>query len=399
MKQNSRKSLLKGFSLGIVVQVIVSGLTIVGSVYSNQALAAKKPCDLALARDFKKADLKDNGNEGSKATVVIERSEKGRFGGRLLVLKRVGKEWGSSFTDQESESYYYYQGDPRNFVMAVGLKTAGFFGFKYLDDKTMIVPDVEEFNNALQVLNQQLIKMKQEPILINFYPSEDVGLDQQMTNFEKNMGVAIATEGHRAISDTAHLYSSILTPQELLDVANANLRVGRAFIRYLGKNIETKTMISKILMQGLKDHVSGKISYNIKMGLRYVTNTLVGVNYGTAKERAQALNDSFLIIRELTFDPGAGQKTPEHTTKAWLNYFRDTDFGVIFLFKGIQLDSSLKKAITDFKKLVAEQVNNFIAEQKNNNDMKAKYRRSTDDLVNSMKARVQILETAVDQIK
>ncbi len=168
----------------------------------------------------------------SEPTVRQIGSQPGQHGGQLIVLERTGPSWGS----RANTRGFDFQGDPRWFVETVGPEAASFFGFRILDNKTMTVPDFQEFTAALAKVNARLASEGKEVVPVNFYQTIDnanVKVGRYVRTFLENRGLPMAPFDNHRIHDLSFHTGAIFLPKELLDTAAARIEYHEAFAELL----------------------------------------------------------------------------------------------------------------------------------------------------------------------
>jgi len=101
-----------------------------------------------------------------KPSVTYVDRRPGRHGGQQIRIRRITREWGSSYTLYVLAA----QGDPRDFINVFGKETAAFFGFEMISDKEMWIPDASEFNGALSAVKARLVAKGLSVPPAQFYP-------------------------------------------------------------------------------------------------------------------------------------------------------------------------------------------------------------------------------------
>ncbi|MGZ3695650.1 MAG: hypothetical protein ACXWQO_16180 [Bdellovibrionota bacterium] len=175
----------------------------------------------------------------SSPTVEVIGSNEGRNGGKLLLLKRTGKSWGSSNVTPGAGGFGYdMQGDPRWFIETLGEEGASRFGFRVIDETTMTVPDFKEFTGAIDKINAKLAEKNLEPISIKYYATADndnVLAGKYVDHFLDNRAIPIAPSGNHFVHDMSFHSGAIYLPKELLNQGAARVEYRKRFAEFLKK--------------------------------------------------------------------------------------------------------------------------------------------------------------------
>jgi len=138
--------------------------------------------------------------------------------GQRLVLHAPQGQWLSNYRSQKSAP----QLDPRIFVSLVGPDVALLFGFSQIDKKTILVPDAERLNWAIEKINARL-KAKGLPLLSFMFYTQAASDHDDHILYLKNVAkrsLPIALSGPMALHDiAAHLWAILKPPQAVEHLA------------------------------------------------------------------------------------------------------------------------------------------------------------------------------------
>lgn len=182
-------------------------------------------------------DLKEHATSVDSSVEFAGESIKGDHGGFLSIIKRKkGMHWSSSYASTTNQNDP--QSDPRSFAYVFGTRTAYFFGFREIDADTMTIPDVAEFNGALEKINRILTRQGDAPIPIQY---TEVAAFQDplpyVLNFVLENKLASAAKGHLRIHDLVH-FGAIAIPPAVLEHHSLQSRRVLQFYDWLNRTID-----------------------------------------------------------------------------------------------------------------------------------------------------------------
>lgn len=153
------------------------------------------------------------------------------------------------------------EGDPTLFIRASGQEISDYFGYKYIGENTLQVPNVSFFNGQIQKLNSLLEENKK--ISLSFYEtlSGVESPEKYLRNFVSNISLPIAKEGTVAIHDTTYLYGGIFFPQSCLVSGLIQSELILQFIELLeSENFLRKYIVEETVLN--IDSALGNFSYS-----------------------------------------------------------------------------------------------------------------------------------------
>lgn len=153
------------------------------------------------------------------------------------------------------------EGDPTLFIRAFGQDIAEYFGYKYIDENTLQVPNVNYFNKQIQNLNSLLEEHKK--ISLSFYEtlSGVESAEKYLRNFVSDISLPIAKNGTVAIHDTTYHYGGIFFPQSCLVAGLIQSELILQFIELL----ESEDLLRKYIIEEAVlniDSALGNFSYS-----------------------------------------------------------------------------------------------------------------------------------------
>lgn len=101
-----------------------------------------------------------------RAVKVSKFKPVGKSGVGYYLLKRIGDTWRT--TKGPKENFFAVESDPTWIFSALGVKLAGFLGFRFVDASTLLVPNASFFNERIVALNRLLEQKGFERIPINW---------------------------------------------------------------------------------------------------------------------------------------------------------------------------------------------------------------------------------------
>jgi len=217
-----------------------------------------------------------------KPTLTVIRTEEGRHGGKRLVIKAF-PQWYSGFSFIPGAP----QGDPRWMIALFGEEVAEFFGFKLIDQTTMTIPDVVEFNSAIAKMNS-MISDPTRHCRLSFYevPSENsvVSDAEFLKGFEK-LQLPIADKGAARFHDTIYHGLAVVTPVEVLNHAALITEAVDSLVAFLEAKAQTDPDLAWLASEG---HI-GAITKGRAIEVDYGTGN-IGMNFTQALLRPSDLH-------------------------------------------------------------------------------------------------------------
>lgn len=103
--------------------------------------------------------------EDKKVMDVIEPPNP-RSGQGYYLFKRIAKTWQSKLVD--TKNIFAVRGDPTWPFQVISPKLSFYFGLRFIDANTLLLPNTDLLNMKIDKLNMSLIKLGLEPIALNF---------------------------------------------------------------------------------------------------------------------------------------------------------------------------------------------------------------------------------------
>lgn len=221
-----------------VSMIILLGIAWVYSITVTALYASCTEDWAQIGQEFSIAKLRKSYDISPTRQQSVTFSGRTGFGQNKGKLREIQKKDGLPWRSLHSTAGYAYQGDPRNFVMIFGRRVAHFFGFRYLDDLTMTIPDAVEMTRAIQIINNRLRELGEPEISITFYESDSI-MDnlEHAIEYSRNRRLPLATNDNEALHDISYHAASILIPPQILERHGNFITRAIDFINFLQTRI------------------------------------------------------------------------------------------------------------------------------------------------------------------
>lgn len=222
------------------------------------------------------------------ATVTASRSTETLHGQELNEITRHGVMWESSYESVPNA----LEGDPRNFIIALGHQVAKHFGFRMQSGVKMTAPTAEALNTALNELNRRLLASGKKPFsgLHYFTPSRHLVSDRDFVVEFLNSRIPIAREGPLFVHDISAHSMSFLIPEESVQLAQAQVRAFLGFEKFLAahsRSLSENKEVTKFFEAQYQDAAlridNGTGNFGIMLGRHSPHGATSSVQYLTHK--------------------------------------------------------------------------------------------------------------------
>jgi hypothetical protein len=171
----------------------------------------------------------------------------GRHGGRRLIVKRQGSWW--DYRKDFNPGGGDLTQDLRFFPIMLG-REAEFFGYRWLTDEHVMIPDIAELNGAIDAFNRGLAAGDPRRLLVKFYPTEDsfIPLEDYVRNFVYKSSIPISRNGRQFLHDmSSHAIEDFFLPQDYVRFAQARGKLWFDFTESLGSKYAADPLFLKAL--------------------------------------------------------------------------------------------------------------------------------------------------------
>ncbi len=182
---------------------------------ASAALVGDLPfCENALVgRPFTEAELAGPHRLRTFDQTVIIESQQLYDGLHQFILKRKGKEWGSTFVPVYAPNAPV--GTPYAFAIMVGSSVAHALGYSIVDDRHIVVPSIATLNNKIENLEAKLAARGVKPSGVRFYFTKGLEDGERYNReFAHNASFPISEDPALFLHDLSfHLGSFAIPPQ------------------------------------------------------------------------------------------------------------------------------------------------------------------------------------------
>lgn len=236
-------------------------------VVSSEAYGEIKPCEIPLLSDTVHHFAPSSDTLSYTAFQVVE-TRPGTHGGHRIVVKRTG-----SWFDFEKE--IGDRGDLvidlRFFPHVLGEEVARFFGYEILNDRHIVIPDVDELNGAIAKFNSSLPEGDSRRILLQYYPIPGVhnSVNEYINMFNNNLAIPISQEGKSFFHDmSVHSLQGFFVDNDIVVAVHQRVSITLRVVEHLkevfqGSSIENDVKkVShevKSSLTGLVDQIGGLV--------------------------------------------------------------------------------------------------------------------------------------------
>jgi hypothetical protein len=172
-------------------------------------------------------------------TVVVTGLSPGSQGGQIVTLKKIGDRWHSNA-----------HGDPHSFFVILGDRAAQFFGFEKISETELRVPDVAEFNGAINYLNLKYAEAYSRPFTEISYFTNFPRLSSatHLRMWAQHSGIPIGSptdeSTHVFINDISRFTGTILLPSEVVAHTRKISRYTEKFLAFAESQNELSDSMS-----------------------------------------------------------------------------------------------------------------------------------------------------------
>lgn len=237
----------------------------------------------------------------------------GRFGGlRLVIEKATDGPWHDfrkpdfqNLKDDDADLIY----DLRSKVFLLGEVAASFFGYRYVDSNTIVLPDAAELQGASEHFNAR--SPKEIRLLTNHYSTDEAFFDgnEYILSYGVEFGVPFARRGRQSLHDlSAHALQNFLTDPNFSKSLQNKVRVWPLFEKFL----RTKPQIPPQLIANITRRIDNNIDQVGMIEGNVIPFTMQKVAYryteGLSEERREAYQKKRVMLSLLeSNDPNENQ--------------------------------------------------------------------------------------------
>lgn len=191
----------------------------------------------------------------------------GVHGGHRLVIERQGTwwDWRKNFEAGGGDITQ----DLRLLPHLLG-KSSHFFGFRWLDDRHVLAPDVTELNGAIHAFNAKLPAQDPRRIGLTYYPTQDsfIPLETYVARFAFNGQIPISQNARQFFHDlSSHPIEDFFLDEKLVEIARTRGRFWITFVKAMRKKYAGHTKILAELERAHKDNIGYLGRYIDFMGM------------------------------------------------------------------------------------------------------------------------------------